>query len=129
MDSPLPAGKWKYRFSDPGTYWWDLQTATPFAQVIGEIPPNRSEQQFYKLTSSPSRAAAAGVSYDFGDSAQILNPCKIGNCVLHKYFRKVASCFAWDSCILCRKANWWTFAPAPPFWEVIGESPVDGAGQ
>ena len=28
-----------------------------------------------------------------------------------------------------RNPNWWTFAPAPPFWEVIGESPVDGAGQ
>ena len=55
----------------------------PFAQAIGENHPNRIGEQFYKLTLSPSRAAAAGVSYDFGDPAPILNPFKNGNFVPH----------------------------------------------
>ena len=55
----------------------------PFAQAIGENHPNGIGEQFYKLTFSPSRAAAAGVSYDFGDPAPILNPFKNGNFVPH----------------------------------------------
>ena len=55
----------------------------PFAQAIGDNHPNRIGEQFYKLTLSPSRAAAAGVSYDFGDPAPILNPFKNGNFVPH----------------------------------------------
>ena len=59
---------WGYHFLRelcPKTDWWISQTAKPFAKVIGDIPPNRTGQQFHKLTFSPSRAAAAAVSYDF----------------------------------------------------------------